>query len=106
MLSRDSTRCGRLTKISSRLNSAVVSSCGFRRAAGQLPTGDVEHHVLEGVALVRRGGVRHWGLGGCVAPQHRAHPGQHLSQLERLGDVVVGAELEPDDAVDRVALAA
>src|SRR5262249_3407805 len=38
-------------------------------------------------------------LAGAGAPEHRAHPGQQLPQRERLRDVVVGAELKPEDAV-------
>ncbi len=34
------------------------------------------------------------------APEERADPGGQLAQAERLGDVVVGAELEPDDLVE------
>ena len=106
MLSRDSTRCGRLTKISSRLNSAVVSSCSAPPPRPSSAARDVEHHILEGVALVRGEQLARPGPRRSVAPQHGPHPRQHLAQLERLGDVVVRAELEPDDAVDGVALAA
>ena len=38
-------------------------------------------------------------LGGLHAAQDGAHAGDHLGAAERLDDVVVGAELEPDDAV-------
>ena len=38
-------------------------------------------------------------LGGLDAAQDRAHAGDHLGAAERLDDVVVGAELEADDAV-------
>ncbi len=41
-----------------------------------------------------------------VAAQHSPDPRQHLAHVERLGDVVVGAELQPDHAVDHVAFAA
>ena len=37
---------------------------------------------------------------GLGAPQHRAHAGDELAGRERLRHVVVGAELEPGDAVD------
>ena len=36
------------------------------------------------------------------APQHALHARKQLARLEGLGDVVVGAGLEPDDAIDRV----
>ena len=39
------------------------------------------------------------GLGAMRTAQQRAHSGDHFVRAERLGDVVVGAELEPDDAV-------
>ena len=38
-------------------------------------------------------------------PQHGAHAGDQLAQTERLRDVVVGAQLEPGDAVDSPVLA-
>ena len=37
------------------------------------------------------------------APQHRPDPRDHLAGAERLDDVVVGAELEPDDPVGLLA---
>ena len=40
---------------------------------------------------------------GAGAAQHRAHPREQLAHLEGLGQVVVGAELEADDAVDLLA---
>src|SRR5712675_1161016 len=40
-------------------------------------------------------------LGGRAPPQHRANPRHQFSELARLCDVVVGAELQPNDAVDR-----
>jgi hypothetical protein len=33
-------------------------------------------------------------------PQHASQPRANFSQVERLGNVVVGTDLEPDDAVD------
>src|ERR1700722_5277366 len=38
------------------------------------------------------------------SPQRRLDPAGELAQRERLGDVVVGAELEPDDLVDLLGL--
>jgi hypothetical protein len=32
----------------------------------------------------------------------RANPGEELARVERLAEIVVGAELEPDDAIDVV----
>ena len=37
---------------------------------------------------------------GLTAAQDGLHPGDELARAERLGDVVVGAELEAEDAVD------
>ena len=37
------------------------------------------------------------------APQHRADPRQQLAHVDGLGEVVVGAHLEADDAVDHLA---
>ena len=42
--------------------------------------------------------------GHARAPQRRLHAGAELAQRERLGDVVVGAELEAEDLVDLLGL--
>jgi len=46
-------------------------------------------------------------LDGCLAgfppAQHRPDPRQKFSQTERLGDVIVGAQFQPDNPVDLVA---
>ncbi len=39
-------------------------------------------------------------------PQHRTHAGEKLPQVERFRHVIVGAELEADDAVDLIATVA
>jgi hypothetical protein len=41
-------------------------------------------------------------VGAVGAPDHRLHPGDDLARGEGLGDVVVGAELEAEHAVDLV----
>src|SRR5262249_14346409 len=38
--------------------------------------------------------------GNLAAAKHRTDAGDQLAQLTRLGEVIVGAELEADDAVD------
>src|SRR5213076_3543062 len=42
---------------------------------------------------------------GERSAQHRLDAGQELAQVERLGDVVVGADLEADHLIDRIAAA-
>ena len=42
------------------------------------------------------------GAGGRRPAQQRLDPGQELAGIERLGDVVVGSDLEPHDPVDVV----
>src|SRR5690606_27895604 len=48
-----------------------------------------------------------FGTGGCASadgdlgpPQHRPHARHKLAHRERLDDVIVGAKLQSDDAVD------
>ena len=61
---------------------------------------DVDRDTVEGqlLAALRRRRL------APMAAQDRLDPGQQLGAAERLGDVVVGTDLEPDDAVDLVAL--
>ena len=54
------------------------------------------HHLLGG-----RGGPRQ--LDGVPA-QHGADPGQQLTGVERLGQVIIGTHLEPDDAIHLIPL--
>ncbi len=71
---------------------------------GQAPRAPVELPAVEPQAPAMAIGRPH--RGGRLPPaQHRADPGEQLAQAERLGDVVVGAELEPDDPVDRADVA-
>ena len=35
-----------------------------------------------------------------MPPQHGPHPGDQLARIERLAEIVVGADLKADDAVD------
>jgi hypothetical protein len=65
---------------------------------GHRAGGPVEVQVAEGQRLVARLFRR-----GAGSPQDRAHARDDLPGAERLDDVVVGAELEADDAVGLVA---
>src|SRR5690606_7691244 len=81
-----------------KLRRGQVDRLAARR--GQGAPGEVEPPAGE---------AHHGGRGGAGAlsgpAQHAAHAGEQFAQMERLGDVVVGADLEADGAVDRVALA-
>ena len=78
----------------------------------QLELGRGEHHLdavgedpaprrvqLTDADLPHRLGV---GRGAGAAAQHGPDPGDQLARAERLGDVVVGTELQPHDAVNLV----
>ncbi|CEJ86518.1 hypothetical protein HYPGJ_30522 [Hyphomicrobium sp. GJ21] len=55
---------------------------------------------------MRRGGCRRGGAVAAVVPsQDGAHAGENLAEVERLRDVIVGSDLEADNAVDGVAFA-
>ena len=71
--------------------------------AGEGAQGQVEMEVAE-TDFGRLGTGRPGRLGGWLAPKHRVDPGQQLARIERLGNVVVGAHFETDDAVDVIAL--
>jgi len=43
------------------------------------------------------------GLGGGLAAQHRVDPRQQFARIERLGQVIVGAHFQPENAVDVLA---
>ena len=63
-------------------------------------------HLAHQDGQIRRGTSRIAGRRGASdieTPQHRAHPRQQFAQIERLRQVIVGAELQPDDPVDVVA---
>src|ERR1700722_12621679 len=64
---------------------------------GQPSIGEIERPAAKKGPLRRSRLVR----AGCgaSAPQDTAHPGQELSGVERLGDVIVGADFQPDDAI-------
>jgi hypothetical protein len=64
----------------------------------------VAEDPVTGQVDLDRAEVDDWGRSGlgCLLapPQVRPDPGAQLAQAERLGDVVVGAEFEPDDLVE------
>ena len=62
---------------------------------------EVERERPERGLAVRRGRARCEPL--RLAPQHRVDAGDELTWIEGLGQVIVGAHLEPDDAIDVLA---
>ena len=93
------------SRSNSPLVSATSSPCGVDQAARrrvELPAGEAQRAAR---AAVRGAGGAAAAGAGCDAPQHRLDAREQLAQVEGLGDVVVGADLEPDDLVDRVAAA-
>ena len=73
-----------------------------RLAGGQCPRREVERERSERDLALRRRRARRTVLG--LAAQHRMDARDELARIERLRQVVVGAHLEPDDAVDFLAL--
>ena len=75
----------------------------LRRQRVRLPVahdgerGEIDAHRTEHELLDQRR------VGPFAPPQHRLDPRQQLAQRERLGHVVVGAELEPEHLVAFVA---
>ena len=92
---RDRARPWLRARWASRSNSRVASATGSPRWRTSRRA-DVD---LEVVADRERRCRRARGV-GLAAPQDGLHPGDDLARRERLGDVVVGAELEAEDAVD------
>ena len=84
---------GLRTSSSSRSNSVLDSSISAL-AAPHPPGVRLDAQVAE-LQRGRLGGV----VVGLGPPQQGAHPGEQLVELERLGQVVVGAGIEPGDAV-------
>jgi hypothetical protein len=103
--SRFSGRLGWRANSASRSNSAAVMSISAAAGIAQacVRRGRARRR-RSARAVLRRPGRRGRGCAGHAAPaQHRAHTRQQFAQLEGLGHVVVGAELEADHAVDGVA---
>ncbi len=70
--------------------------------AAQLAGIEIEQELREGAVVAsgcRRRGAHE---AGGPAAQHAADPRQQLARVERLAHIVVGAELEPGDAVVRL----
>ena len=72
-------------------NSKVVSSTRLA-VHGDLAGGGIERHAVH---LQARGG----GGARLVAAQDGAHAGHQLARVEGLGQVIVGAQFQADDAV-------
>ena len=72
----------------------------FAREAAR---GEVEFENAKAVDLGVAGG-RARRAGWLAAPQHRVHARHQLARVERLGQVIVGAHFQSDDAVHLVAL--
>ena len=96
--SRLSGRLGFSANTFSRSNSlaASVSSLPSARSISTRLL-EIEHAAAHAHARARARRRRRVG-----AAQHALHARQQLARLEGLGDVVVGAGLQPDHAVDRV----
>jgi hypothetical protein len=58
------------------------------------------HAEADHALAARRPGVR---AEQPLPPHQRLDPRQQLARRERLGQIVVGAHLEADDAVERIA---
>ena len=98
--SRDSTRFGLLANASRRSNSIAVTatsrpSRANNRRASRSSTCRPKRISRRSPAAGRPCRLH--------PPQHAPDPGQKLARVERLRDVVVGAELEPDHPVDDLA---
>ena len=63
---------------------------------------EVEHVAAEADAALGGGRARRRAL--AVTPQHRVDARDELARVERLRQVIVGAHLEADDAIDVLAL--
>ena len=70
----------------------MLSPCGTGDAARLRIGGETLEAIELGLARRRRR------LG--AASKHGPHPGDQLARVERLAEIIVGADLEPDDAVD------
>ena len=100
--SRLSGRWGASRKATSSAYSPLVNATSAPVGIGEAARAEAQPPPVELVAsaFVVAGGNR----ARPVEPsQHGAHAGQKLPQVERFRHVVVGAELETDDAVDLVA---
>ena len=99
--SRFSTRFGWARKMRSRRNSAPLSEATTPAGRHQVAVHGVQPPAGEAelAAVVRAAGS----AAGCARAQHDLDARQQLARVERLGQVVVGAHLQADDAVGLVA---
>ena len=96
MRSRDSGRFGCSASAFSRSNSSGDIGTSAPCLVGEPVRGEVEHAAADAHPL----GADLGAAARRRAAQHALDAGQQLARVERLRDVVVGAHLEPDDAVD------
>ena len=94
--SRVSTRRGRCTKQVEQLELGGGEHDRLAGLGGQPARVEIDDEAVEGVAAV---GL--WLGRAARAPQQGADAGQQLARIEGLGQVIVGAHLETDHAVDR-----
>ena len=100
-LSRESGTRGCCTSTLSSANSPVVSATSSPFFV-RLRVARFEPELAE-LDDLRVGARRARRRGRRAAPQHRLDARDELARIERLREVVVGADFEPDDAVDVVA---
>ena len=94
-----SGRCGASRKARSSAYSPLVSATRVAVGVDEPPGAALEPPAGEAVAAAL-GVAGVLGAADLLAAQDGADAGVELAQAEGLGDVVVGAELEADDAVD------
>ena len=104
--SRDSTRFGLARNTRSSSYSIAVIGCSVPSASNRRRDSRSSLAAAEGdAAAVAAGAAGSGGFGRrprLQPAQHALHPCQQFARVEGLGDVVVGAELQADDAVDDI----
>ncbi len=94
-----------MRRIEERNQQRILALCQRDRLAagiGEAPVAPVQLPVAEAAAAFLAVALGR-SLAGFAPSQHRANAGEQFPQAERLGDVIVGAQFQPDDAIDLVA---